>query len=38
VQALQRLTLGPAIGAGPPITLLRRTALVHVATVPAELS
>jgi len=37
VQALQRLMLGPAIGADLPITLLRRNALVDVVTVPAEL-
>jgi S1-C subfamily serine protease len=38
VQALQRLMLGPAIGAHLPITLLRRNALVDVVTVPAELA
>jgi S1-C subfamily serine protease len=37
VQALQRLMLGPAIGAALPITLLRKNALVDVVTVPAEL-
>ena len=37
VQMLQRLMLGPAIGAELPITLLRRNALVDVITVPAEL-
>jgi S1-C subfamily serine protease len=38
VQALQRLMLGPAIGAKLPITLLRRNAFVDVVTIPAELS
>jgi S1-C subfamily serine protease len=38
VQALQRLMLGPAIGANLPITLLRKNAFVDVVTVPAELS
>src|SRR5262249_53925565 len=38
VQALQRLMLGPAIGARLPITLLRKGALVDVVAVPAELS
>ena len=37
VQALQRLMLGPAIGANLPLTLLRKNALVDVVTVPAEL-
>jgi S1-C subfamily serine protease len=37
VQALQRLMLGPAIGADLPLTLLRKNALVDVVTVPAEL-
>ncbi|MCO8273046.1 trypsin-like peptidase domain-containing protein [Actinoplanes sp. TRM 88003] len=38
VQALQRLMLGPAIGADLPITLLRKNALVDVVTVPAEMN
>ncbi|MET0418560.1 MAG: trypsin-like peptidase domain-containing protein [Actinoplanes sp.] len=38
VQALQRLMLGPAIGATMQITLLRKNALVDVVTVPAELA
>jgi S1-C subfamily serine protease len=38
VQALQRLMLGPAIGANLPITLLRKNAFVDVVTIPAELS
>jgi hypothetical protein len=38
VQALQRLMLGPAIGARMPVTVLRRGAFVDVITVPAELS
>jgi S1-C subfamily serine protease len=38
VQALQRLMLGPAIGARLQVTVLRRDALVDVVTVPAELS
>ena len=38
VQALQRLMLGPAIGANLPITLLRKNAFVDVVTVPAELA
>jgi S1-C subfamily serine protease len=37
VQALQRLMLGPAIGARLPVTVLRRGALVDVVTVPTEL-
>jgi S1-C subfamily serine protease len=37
VQALQRLMLGPAIGARLPITVLRRGAFVDVITVPTEL-
>jgi S1-C subfamily serine protease len=37
VQALQRLMLGPAIGAELPLTVLRRNAFVDVITVPAEL-
>jgi S1-C subfamily serine protease len=37
VQALQRLMLGPAIGAPLPLTVLRRNALVDVVTVPTEL-
>jgi S1-C subfamily serine protease len=37
VQALQRLMLGPAIGAQLPLTVLRRNAFVDVITVPAEL-
>jgi S1-C subfamily serine protease len=37
VQALQRLMLGPAIGARLPITVLRKGALVDVVAVPAEL-
>jgi len=37
VQALQRLMLGPSIGARLPITLLRRGAFVDVVAVPAEL-
>jgi len=37
VQALQRLMLGPAIGADLPITVLRRNAFVDVVTVPTEL-
>ncbi|HYN94356.1 MAG TPA: trypsin-like peptidase domain-containing protein [Pilimelia sp.] len=37
VQALQRLMLGPAIGARMPVTVLRRGAFVDVVTVPAEL-
>ena len=38
VQALQRLMLGPAIGANLPLTVLRRNAFVDVVTVPAELN
>lgn len=38
VQALQRLMLGPAIGADLPITVLRRNAFVDVVAVPAELT
>jgi S1-C subfamily serine protease len=38
VQALQRLMLGPAIGARLPVTVLRRDAFVDVITVPAELT
>ncbi|WP_122976373.1 S1C family serine protease [Actinoplanes teichomyceticus] len=38
VQALQRLMLGPAIGADLSITLLRRNALVDVLTTPTELT
>ena len=38
VQALQRLMLGPAIGASLPITLLRKNAFVDVVTIPAELA
>ncbi|WP_328465271.1 trypsin-like peptidase domain-containing protein [Actinoplanes sp. NBC_00393] len=38
VQALQRLMLGPAIGADLPITLLRRNALVDVIARPTELT
>ncbi|MDT5044093.1 MAG: hypothetical protein QOE51_5078, partial [Actinoplanes sp.] len=38
VQALQRLMLGPAIGASLPLTVLRRNAFVDVVTVPTELS
>ena len=38
VQALQRLMLGPAIGARLPLTVLRRGAFVDVVAVPAELS
>jgi S1-C subfamily serine protease len=38
VQALQRLMLGPAIGARLPVTVLRRDAFVDVITVPAELA
>ncbi|MCY1142968.1 trypsin-like peptidase domain-containing protein [Actinoplanes sp. Pm04-4] len=38
VQALQRLMLGPAIGADLPMTLLRKNALVDVVTVPAEMN
>ena len=38
VQALQRLMLGPTIGANLPITLLRKNAFVDVVTVPAELA
>lgn len=37
VQALQRLMLGPAIGANLPITVLRKNAFVDVVTVPTEL-
>jgi S1-C subfamily serine protease len=37
VQALQRLMLGPAIGARLPITLLRKGAFVDVVAIPAEL-
>src|SRR6185312_14867862 len=38
VQALQRLMLGPAIGARLPITLIRRDALVDVISVPTALN
>ncbi len=38
VQALQRLMLGPAIGARLPITVIRRDALVDVISVPTELT
>ncbi|MGH3647203.1 MAG: S1C family serine protease [Micromonosporaceae bacterium] len=38
VQDLQRLMLGPAIGARLPITLLRRGAYVDVVAVPEELA
>jgi S1-C subfamily serine protease len=38
VQALQRLMLGPAIGADLPITVLRRNAFVDVVAVPRELT
>ena len=38
VQALQRLMLGPAIGADLPITVLRRNAFVDVVAVPTELT
>jgi S1-C subfamily serine protease len=38
VQALQRLMLGPAIGADLPITLYRKNAMVDVITVPTELT
>ena len=38
VQTLQRLMLGPAIGARLPITVLRRGAYVDVVAVPAELA
>ncbi len=37
VRTLQRLMLGPAIGADLPITLLRRNALVDVVALPTEL-
>ncbi|MEV6633815.1 trypsin-like peptidase domain-containing protein [Actinoplanes sp. NPDC051470] len=37
VQALQRLMLGPAIGADLPITVLRRNAFVDVVAIPQEL-
>jgi S1-C subfamily serine protease len=37
VQALQRLMLGPAIGARLPVTVLRRNAFVDVVAVPAAL-
>jgi S1-C subfamily serine protease len=37
VQALQRLMLGPAIGANLQLTVLRRNAFVDVVTVPTEL-
>ena len=38
VQALQRLMLGPAIGARLPITVIRREALVDVISIPTELA
>ncbi len=38
VQALQRLMLGPAIGARLPITVMRRDALVDVVSIPTELT
>lgn len=38
VQTLQRLMLGPAIGARLPLTVLRRDALVDVIAIPAELT
>jgi S1-C subfamily serine protease len=38
VQALQRLMLGPAIGARLPITVIRRDALVDVISIPTELA
>jgi S1-C subfamily serine protease len=38
VQALQCLMLGPAIGTRLPVTVLRRDALVDVATIPTELT
>ncbi|HEY1488828.1 MAG TPA: trypsin-like peptidase domain-containing protein [Micromonosporaceae bacterium] len=38
VQALQRLMLGPAIGARLPITVIRRNALVDVVSIPTELT
>jgi S1-C subfamily serine protease len=38
MQALQRLMLGPAIGARLPITVLRRGAFVDVVAVPQQLS
>ncbi|MET7965241.1 hypothetical protein [Micromonospora sp. NPDC005305] len=36
-QGLQRLMLGPAIGARLPVTVLRRGAFVDVIAVPTEL-